>query len=456
MRNGLAFLFVLSLAPMTSARAQGAALDPVPGTTAALVQLAGGTVPDALGRIEAALRTGEGLLGRGSAERAITELGFGLRGTGPALVATAADPLMQLLVYRAARDTQGVRRTVEAIDVARRRVSSRNVPPPLALAEALLWLGDSSAALAHLVEFERNAATMDGSVVWGMVRNDWLTARTLRLLADLRAARPAAADTSRYLLVSRPAAQSHYRYDAAMWARLPMEMVGDTGRTIARITVHTTEEARTALEGGTLVRQRFDAVALDFPVRGLLLGLDDLDLRRQVRDAARDLSAETMLDGRGRVTRHAVRSAAPLPDELRGALEDGTGFLPLAAAIALPAAPMAVGDTWTDSIGLWAPGGVFDRDAKVLATYRLERVMASGGEQLAFISMSAQYRGAMNARLSGEAVLSLTSGEYLRMAGSLRARVAGAGGFTEIQVLLTALRESAPAAVAVASATPGR
>jgi len=438
---------MLWLSLVTSGWAQSAALDPVPGTTAALVRLASGEVPDGLDGLEAALAGDApgnvGLqLGRRSAQRAITELGFQLRGTGPALVATAGDPGMQLLVSMAARDTAGVRRAVAAVDAGRRRLAVRNLPPPLQLAEALVWLGDTTAALAHLMEFEA-AGEMDPSVTWGMVRNDWLVASTRSLLARLQSPRRAPADTAHYDL--RPRAvfnAARFRYDAMMWAHLPTQGV-DTERVVAKFTVHAMERGTVSADGGLMVRQTYDGIDLDLPLRALL-GLDDLTLRRQVRDAARDLTAETVTDAAGRVVRRTVRSAAPLPDELRGALEDGTGFLPLAAAVTLPSRGVMVGDTWRDSVRLWAPGGLFAPDTKVLATYRLERVVTSGARRLAFVSIAARSLGAEAATLSGELVIDVASGEALRLAASLRTSVA--------RLLLTALREPGAAATTVALA----
>jgi hypothetical protein len=444
----LGWCAMLWLASVTPGWAQSAVLDPVPGTTAALVRLASGLVPEELERLEAAL-AGEaagnvGLqLGRRSAQRAITELGFRLRGTGPSLVATTADPGMQLLVSIAARDTVGVQRAVAVVDAGRRRLSVRNLPPPLQLAEALVWLGDTSAALAQLTEFEAAAAEMDPSVTWGMVRNDWLVASTRGLLERLRSPRRAVADTAHYDL--RPRAvfnAARYRYDAMMWAHLPTQGV-DTERVVAKFTVHATERGLASADGGLVLRQIYDGIDLDLPLRGLL-GLDDLSLRRQVRDAARDLTAETVTDAAGRVVRRLVRSAAPMPDELRGALEDGTGFLPLAAAVTLPARGVMVGETWRDSVRLWAPGGLLSPDTRVLATYRLERVVESGTRRLAFVSIAARSVGAEAATLSGELVIDVASGEALRLAASLRTSAA--------RVLLTALREpgAAPTAVALA------
>jgi hypothetical protein len=445
----LGWCAMLWLSLVTSGWAQSAALDPVPGTTAALVRLASGVVPEELEGLEAALAgdapANVGLqLGRRSAQRAITELGFQLRGTGPALVATAGDPGMQLLVSMAARDTAGVRRAVAAVDAGRRRLSVRNLPPPLQLAEALVWLGDTTAALAHLMEFEAAAAEMNPSVSWGMVRNDWLVASTRKLLARLQSPRRAPADTAHYDL--RPRAvfnAARFRYDAMMWAHLPTQGV-DTERVVAKFTVHATERGTMSADGGLMVRQTYDGIDLDLPLRALL-GLDDLTLRRQVRDASRDLTAETVTDAAGRVVRRTVRSAAPMPDELRGALEDGTGFLPLTAAVTWPARGVMVGETWRDSVRLWAPGGLFAPDTKVLATYRLERVVESGPRRLAFIAIAARSVGAESVVLSGELVLDVATGEALRLAASLRTSVA--------RVLLTVLREpgATPTTVALAA-----
>jgi hypothetical protein len=439
---------LLWLAPMTSGAAQTAALDPVPGTTAALVQLASGVVPEELDGLEAALaREVPGdvarQLGRHSALRAITELGFQLRGTGPALLATAADPGMQLLVGMAARDTVTVQRAVAAVDAGRRRLAVRNLPPPLHLAEALVWLGDTNAALAQLTEFEAAAAGMEPTVTWGMVRNDWLVSRTLDLLAGLRSPRRAATDTAHYDL--RPRAvygAARFRYDAMMWAHLPPQ-AGNTERVVAKFTLFATERTTTTAGGGLVLRQTYDGIELDLPLRGLL-GLDDAALRRQVRDAARDLTALTETDAMGRVVRRSVRSAAPMPDELRGALEDGSGFRPLAAALPLPAAAVRVGETWHDSVRLWAPGGLLASDTRVLATYRLERVLDAGTRRLAFISIAGRTTGADAAVLSGELVLDVRTGEALRLAASLRTSAA--------RMLLTVLREPGSPAGSVAFA----
>jgi hypothetical protein len=176
-----------------------------PGTSANLARLAAGTVPASLETMEAGLAVRPGY---SSALRAITELGFTTRGTGPALRATTTDPGMLLLVYMAARDTGAVRATIAVLDSARARLALRNLPPPVALAEAELFLGDSAAALARLISFDASWTRMERTVSWGASQNGWTLGRMWLLLGDLAGAMRRRADAERA-----------YQHVVSLWER---------------------------------------------------------------------------------------------------------------------------------------------------------------------------------------------------------------------------------------------
>ena len=439
--------------------ASDAPLDPVPGTTALLTRLAAGAVPAAVDQVEFSL-----LSQRQSAAclRAITELGFLRRGFGAALRATSDDPAILLLVYEAAHDTAGVRELRDALALARSRVAQRNAPPPLALAEADLYLGDTANALVRLLAFDASWTVMERPVSWGAVQNAWTLGRTWLLLGDVAAATGRRADARRaYERVialwadgdedvqpfvararawiegrtipssSNPAAVSlrplataggRFRYDAVLWAT--------SDQPLARMSFVTTEDAAT-VAGGALVTQRFDSVILDMPLLDRM-GAEGLALRRQVQGSAGVMTTETVIDTLGRVASRSLH-APSLPDDLRSLLEGPIGLGPLAGAVPLRSTEAHPGDQWTDTLSLMIPGT--GMRVSLRAEYRLARVTEAGGRRLAFITVAARGPGAT---LTGELVRDVDSGESLRLAASLRTATA--------RVLLTALRENtAPA-----------
>ena len=470
---------------LDEAASEMSSLDPVPGTTGVLLQLASGTVPDDLTSVEARLLSVPGddwrrRANRGSALLAMTHLGYRLRGTGPMLVATAQDGMTQLLVYEAARDSAGVRDVLARLDAASRGIARRNLPPPLLLAEAELWLGDSAAALTRLLDFERRWTAMDPGVTWGMVGNGWTLGRTWMTLARLAAAtqRPddarraherlaelwAGADTAlrakldacfarrasseeRVLLRPSRGYSERYRYDAVAWVRAPFQNAQAEPMLAARLTMQATE--RTAvLPGGRAEReQRFDSVHLELPVFRNA-GDAGLALLRQGYAGMRGLVSETVTDSLGRVLGRASRSDAGVPGELRNVLESGAGLGPLGAAVVFPGQPVAAGDRWSDSLTLYVPGGVLEEGTRVAVTYTLLRIERIEGRRTAFIGMDAstgERRSSDGSRaeatLSGELVWDVDAGVAIRLAASLRAAVLDrTGRVTPARVLLTALR----------------
>ncbi len=472
-------------------------LDPVPGTTAALLQLAAGVVPADIDDLEARLLGGPSAdwrlrSGRRSALRALTELGFHLRGTGPGLTATADDAGTLLLVYQAARDTAGVRQQLAVADAARRGLARRNVPSPLLLAEAELFLGDSAAALARLRAFDRDWTAMDRGVMWGMVGNAWTLGRTWRLLGDLEAAagRPAQAarawrrvrdlcddgDASvreavtavRAALGAGPTAAAapsivllrasdagfseRYRYDAVAWLRLPNQQEWEAPLTLARLTMFATERATPAAGGMVTYRQTYDSTMLDMPILSNA-GDAGLSLLREAVGALRGIRAVTEADARGRVLRRSVTGERALPGELERALAGAAGFGPMGAAVPFPAEPVGVGATWTDSVTLYVPGGLVDAGARVAATYKVRQLALVGGVRTAFITLDVATGerptadgGRAAATLTGELVWDVDAGVAVRLAASLRATSWDARGVaTPARVLLTALRQPSPA-----------
>ncbi len=472
-------------------------LDPVPGTTLALLQLAAGVVPADLDDLEARLLGGAPTdwrlrSGRGSALRALTELGFHLRGTGPGLVATAEDPSTLLLVYQAARDTAGVREQLAAADAAWRGLSRRNVPAPLLLAEAELFLGDSAAALRRLRAFDREWSAMDRGVMWGMVGNAWTLGRAWRLLGDLEAAAGRPADAARawrrvdelwdggdpavreavgavraalgagaaavtpslpvFLRASQTGFSERYRYDAVAWMRLPFQPDWDRPLVAARLTLLATERATRSAGGVITYRQTYDSTALALPALGNA-GDIRLSLLRESLGALAGLRAVTEADERGRVLRRSVSGRAALPAELERALLGAAGFGPLGAAVPFPAAAVGVGAAWTDSLSVYVPGGLLDDGARIAATYTLRRVALIGGVRTAFITVDASTGerptadgGRVSATLTGELVWDVDAGVAVRLAASLRATAWDRRGVaTPARVLMTALRQPAPA-----------
>jgi hypothetical protein len=495
--SGLAAALVTAMAAWQPLQAQ-ATIDPAPGTTSALMRLAAGTIPDGIEDLEYQLQNRR--LGSGSALRAITELGYEMRGTGPALTATTTDLGILLLVYEAARDTAGVRATRDSIDAARGRLAIRNLPPPLALAQADLFLGDSAAALTRLAAFDASWERMECGVSWGAVLNGWLLGRTWLLMGDLAQAlgrqtlavqafqrvvdlwangesdlQPAVARARSALGAAEggdalrlhgaaPAgdpltlrartgtATERFRYDAVLWMQPPVSMRGAAERPMAGMTFVTSERASRRPDGGVTTLQAYDSVILNMPLLDAL-GADGLALRRQMQSAAGSLRAVTETDSLSHVTRRGVEADGPVPGELQGLLERGTGFGPLAAAAPLPSRAVTVGDAWRDSVPLNIPGAGGE-DLRVAATYRLTRIVTAGHRRLAFIAIDAgtttpraqQDGGRVSASLTGELVRDMETGETLRLAASLRATVWSASGAPRpVRVLLTALREpSAP------------
>ena len=468
----------------TAADNADAARDLGPGTSAALTRLAAGAVPEALDVVEAELARQPG---RASALRAITELGFGLRGTGAALRATTDDPGIMLLVYRAARDTAALRDAVRAIDSARARLALRNLPPPLSLAEAELALGDTAAALARLLAFDASWTRMERTVSWGAARNGWLLGRTWLLLGDVAAAtghgadamraygrvialwgrgdadvqpavararaalastgaEPVDAEAARVSLVdARDGEPARVRYDAVLWMQ-PRPVADAPDRPLVRIGFVTTERA-----AGLTATQSYDSVTLDAPLLASL-GTDGMAIRREIQSAAGRLTATTTCDALARVTGRRVSTEAALPAELRGLLEQGAGFGPLSMALRLPAGPVPVGASWTDTLAVGVPGS--EGAVTMHATWRLARLASVGGRRLAFVTIDAATpAGApVRATLTGEIVRDLDAGTNLRLAASLRAAVPAAGGSaTPVRVLLTALREATAPTGALAS-----
>jgi hypothetical protein len=461
------------------------------GTSLAITRLAAGAVPDALESIEANLsrRTG-----RGSALRAITELGFAMRGTGAALRATTDDAGMMLLVCMAARDTAGVRDAIGQMDASRARLALRNLPPPLSLAEAELFLGDSAAALARLLAFDASWTRMERSVSWGAAQNGWLLGRTWLLLGDVAIAMGRRAEAARAYgrvvalwaegdedvqpavaharaglaaAVGAPSASverattrvaptvsvvvgdARVRYDAVLWMQPRVGAADAASRPLARLSFVATETgARTA--SGFSATQIYDSVSVDMPLLAAL-GDEGLALRRQIPSTAGSMTATTVSDSSGRVVRRSLHTDALLPEELRNLLERGVGFGPLSMALPLSGRAALVGDAWTDSISLSIPGTAASAGLPLRATYRLTRITNHGGRRLAFISIDAGTRGAValaggdsvQATLTGEAVRDLDANETIRVAASLRASVIPANGAPmPVRVLLTALREA--------------
>jgi hypothetical protein len=481
-----------------------AGLDPVPGTTAALVRLAAGDAPAGITDLEARLMYGPGgsaMLGRGSALRALTELGFRRRGTGPALVATTENPAILLLVHRAARDSAGVRRLIAAADAERIRASVRNLPPPLALAEAEAWLGDTAAARARLAAFERSWLAMDPDVEWGMVANGWLLGRTWMLLGDLARAggRPedaarayrrvvalwgdgdgamqpevtraraalaesplapppvAPAGAGRVVLraAAAPEPGAAYRYDAAGWLPVPVPGVRDATQPAFRITLFGREQDTRWSESGITRAVAVDSARFDAPLLAML-GDDGIALRRQAVAASRGLRIETALDTHGSVQSRSLRTDAPAPD----GLDDALGVLAVLASVALappfPARSVAVGATWLDTLALRTAGSSGERLA---VTWRLARVDTIAGVPTAFLTLSV---GGAGTQVSGELVYDLDAAVALRLAVSIHAAVRLPGaGMAPARILVTALRlprvrDAAPAVTTLAVDTDSR
>lgn len=468
-------------------------LDPAPGTTAALLQLASGSVPLSLSALESDLLGDAGddwrrRSSRGSALLALTHLGYSLRGTGPALFATTRDQATLLLVNRAARDTTAVRQLIAATDAAARSTSARTQAPPLALAEAELWLGDSAAALERLLRFERRWTTMDPSVTWGMVGNGWTLGRTWMLLGDLARARGCADDAARayrrvaalwsgadvslreraerarvladgttttadsslsrgrVLLRASINADERFRYDAVAWVRMPFQPSTDQPMLVAKTTLLSTESATRDGAGVVTWTQRFDSAALELPVLANLGG-NGVAMLRRAQAGLRGLTSVTTADSTGRWLSRETTSSEGLPGELARAMAASGGFGPLGAAITFPARAVAAGATWTDSATLYAPAGVLAEDTRALVRYTLLRVEHVGGSRLAFIAIAAETGeriaddGRSSASLSGELVWDVDAGVAIRLAASLRAVTQDRfGAETPARVLMTALR----------------
>lgn len=464
--------FIVSLAFAGPLRAQGtASVASIPRTSSidaeallAVMRLAAGVVPDDIDAIESRLQR---VSGRGSAMRAITELGFGLRGSGPALRATSDDPTITLLVYQAARDTAGVRETIAALDVARARLALRNLPPPLTLAQAELAIGDSGAALIRLLAFEASWTTMEQQVSWGMVQNGWLLRRTWIQLRDLahamgrradaeRAyghiegateARGADSSTGTFSLRAIPESGTgaRFRYDAVLWMQPTALAMAAPARPLARLGFVTSERTAPTARG-VVTTQTYDSIILDMSLLDAL-GAEGLTLRRQIQGAAGSMTATTDVDSLGHSTHRALHTDALLPEELRTLIERGVGFGPLSGAVALPAGAVSIGDSWRDTVALAIPGSA--ASVTLTATYRLARITTTGGRRLAFITIDAGTGtpraqpdgGRVQATLTGELVRDLATGESLRLAASLRATVFAANGAaTPVRVLLTAMK----------------
>ena len=469
-------------------------LDPAPGTTAALLQLASGSVPLSLSAIEASLLGDAGDDWRrrsstGSALQALTQLGFALRGTGPALFATTRDQATLLLVNRAARDTAAVRQLIGAADAAARTASARTQAPPLALAEAELWLGDSAAALERLLRFERRWTAMDPSVTWGMVGNGWTLGRTWMLLGNLARARGRVDDaarayrrvaelwsggdaslreraerarvladgtstvgdtiltTERVLLRATINGDERFRYDAVAWVRMPFQLSTDQPMLVAKTTLMSSESATRDAAGVVTWTQRFDSAALELPVLANLGG-NGVAMLRRAQAGLRGLQSVTTADSTGRWLRRETTSSEGVPGELARAMAASGGFGPLGAAITFPARAVAAGETWTDSATLYAPAGVLAEDTRALVRYTLLRVEHIGGSRIAFIAIAAETGervaddGRSSATLSGELVWDVDAGVAIRLAASLRAVTLDRfGAETPARVLMTALRQ---------------
>ncbi len=475
MIKAIASTLLAATVTATPALAQAAAwhgdIDHDLATTSALTQLAAGSIPENLDALESQLRS-QG--GTASYLRAITALGFRMRGTGPALTATSSDMGIQLLVYVAAHDTEGVRTTVYAIDEARSHLARRNLPPPVDLAEAELSLGDTSAALARLRDFRSRAQDMERTVSWGAVQNGWLLGRTWALLAQLARAKGATAeaDSAQALAIAEgdsmimtPAATgavsltpangaSRVRYDAVLWMQPVVSLSTEPQQPTARLTFVASEQ-RTATARGASTTQTFDSIAMDVPMLDRL-GADGLAIRRAIQGSAGSLTTVTETDSLERTTARTM-SASALPEEMKKLIAAEVGFGPLGSAAVLPGGSARVGQSWTSALFLSVPGAA--DPTPVTATYRLERIAESGSRRLAFISIAATTTtparmsdgGQVQVRLSGELVRDVTTGETLRLAASLRGTVwTATGSQMPVRVLLTALRESGSAAQTIA------
>jgi hypothetical protein len=447
-------MILAALALMLLPAQQSADLDAVPGTTGALMQLAAGTVPSSLGEIEARLLDDQGAdwrlrSGRGSALLALTQLGYSLRGTGPALFATSRDSLTLLLVNQAARDTAEVRLLIAAADAASRQVTLRNQAPPLALAEAELWLGDTAAAVARLRRFEQSWTSMDPSVMRGMVPNGWTIDRTRRLLADLEASRGDTASVPAcegVVLRAAGRGETRFRYDATAWVRMPFQRADDRPMQVARITLVARERVVGDSAGLLAWRQQFDSAALDLPVVNGL-GYNGAAMLRRAQLGMRGLTSLTVTDSAGRWIGRQISSGAEVPAELERVMATRGGFGPLGAAITFPRYAVTAGDSWTDSITLYAPGGVLAEDTRAAVRYTLLRVERIEGRRVAFIAIAAETGeldaedGRSSASLSGELLWDVDDGVAIRLAASLRAvMVDRLGTVTPARVLMTALR----------------
>lgn len=329
---------------------------------------------------------------------------------------------------------------------------------------------------------------MDASVTWGMVGNGWTLGRTWLLLGRLAAAQGRGEDAARafrrvaelwagadpalqellaksstpsrqrerVLLRPSRAGEERYRFDAAAWMRTPFQLQDDTAMLVAKITM-VARERTSPLGAGARRVQQFDSMALALPVFANA-GDAGIALLRQAQAGLRGLIAETATDSVGRLLTRDARSDAGVPGELRQMLESGSGFGPLGAPIAFPAAAVAVGESWTDTIGLYLPGGLLDEDTRVLARYTLTRLEQIEGRQTAFIAMSAatgSRRAADGTRseasLTGELVWDVEAGTAVRLAASLRASSVNRLGIaTPARVLLTALRQPSPVSVMAA------
>jgi hypothetical protein len=185
----------------------------------ALAQLGAGVVPDSLDDIEAAFLSfasgpGAGALGVSLSPDILVAssfLAFPMRRPRAGLDTTRGDPRIDLLAAASSEDTSRARRAVAALDQLL-AAAPRDAPDDGGLflsAQVHLMLGDSTAALEQLLEFERRwvflplRTSLSPSgfspviLVWG---------RASLLLADLAAARG-----------RRDVAARCYRRVAALW-----------------------------------------------------------------------------------------------------------------------------------------------------------------------------------------------------------------------------------------------
>ena len=193
------------------------------------------------------------------------------------------------------------------------------------------------------------------------------------LLAAVLAAAPAPAQQAVRLRFLPPVGQvSHYRNVVQTWMRMPGEPAADSTQPLMVQTMYLTKKVTTRTGGTWTMTTVIDSSSI--------VGLGGM---APSGDMLRGLIIRQTMDSLGQVDSSSVIPPPGMNPTMAQAMQRNGSVLH--SSFFMPTRPIRVGQSWTDSTTISVPAPTGTHAARVLTTYRLERVEHEGGDRVAVI-----------------------------------------------------------------------